>query len=172
MAAGRPINSSNGNVTLPMKPIGLHHTSYTVSNLDHSLHFYVELLGCEVLWQREIREAYFGAIVGFPGCVVKAAHLRIPGSDHILELFEYLSPHDDPVEMGTNQPGSSHLCFIVQDLPAYYQELQAKGATFRSEPITIDAGTNRGARCLYLLDPDGIAIELLQRAEGVSNAPG
>src|SRR3954469_25533649 len=105
-----------------MKPTGLHHTSYTVSNLDNSLRFYVELLGCEVIWQREIREAYFGAIVGFPGCVVKAAQLRIPGSDHVLDLFEYVVPKAAAVELATNRPGSSHLCFLVDDLPAYYQE--------------------------------------------------
>jgi catechol 2,3-dioxygenase-like lactoylglutathione lyase family enzyme len=159
-----------------MKPIGLHHTSYSVSNLERSLAFYVDLLGCEVIWQREIREGYFGAIVGFPGCVVKAAHLRIPGSDHVLELFEYVSPPGQAVDMSTNRPGSSHMCFVVDDLPAYYQELQAKGARFRSPPVEIDAGVNRGAYCLYLLDPDGIAVELLQRANpedkrGVSNAP-
>jgi catechol 2,3-dioxygenase-like lactoylglutathione lyase family enzyme len=153
-----------------MKPNGLHHTSYAVSNLHRSLRFYVELLGCEVIWQREIREAYFGAIVGFTECVVKAAHLRIPGSDHVLELFEYVFPQGTAAEVATNRPGSSHMCFLVDDLPAYYQELQSKGAQFRSAPVTIDAGVNRGARCVYLLDPDGIAIELLQRAEGVSNA--
>lgn len=151
-----------------MKPTGLHHTSYTVANLDRSLHFYVELLGCEVLWQREIREAYFGAIVGFPDCVVKAAQLRIPGSDHILELFQYVSPPGPALiaagsDPATNRPGSSHMCYLVQDLQAYYQELQSKGAQFRSAPVTIDAGVNRGALCVYLLDPDGIAIELLQR---------
>lgn len=154
-----------------MKPIGLHHTSYTVSNLERSLAFYTDLLGYEIIWQREIRESYFGTIVGFPGCIVKAAHLRIPGSEHVLELFEYISPQGKPVDIGTNRPGSSHMCLLVDDLAAYYQELQAKGAQFRSPPTEIDAGVNRGAYCLYLLDPDGIAVELLQRAKGVSNAP-
>jgi catechol 2,3-dioxygenase-like lactoylglutathione lyase family enzyme len=154
-----------------MKPSGLHHTSYTVSDLERSLGFYVDLLGCKLIWQREIREAYFGAIVGFPGCVVKAAHLRIPGSDHVLELFEYMSPRGEAVEMGTNHPGSSHMCFLVDDLAVVYQELQSKGVQFRSEPVEIDAGVNRGAYCVYLLDPDGIAIELLQRAKGVFHAP-
>ena len=42
-----------------MKVTGAHHTSYTVSNLERSLKFYVELLGCEVIWQRENRDQYF-----------------------------------------------------------------------------------------------------------------
>jgi catechol 2,3-dioxygenase-like lactoylglutathione lyase family enzyme len=35
-----------------MKIIGADHTSYTVSNLERSLEFYVDLLGFDVLWQR------------------------------------------------------------------------------------------------------------------------
>src|SRR5215216_7293117 len=74
-----------------MKVIGVHHTSYTISNLERSLEFYVGLLGCELLWQREISDKYFCDIVGFPECTVRAAHLSIPGSEHVIELFEYVS---------------------------------------------------------------------------------
>jgi catechol 2,3-dioxygenase-like lactoylglutathione lyase family enzyme len=154
-----------------MKPIGLHHTSFTVAGLERSLEFYVGLLGCELIWQREIREGYFGAIVGFPDCVVKAAHLRIPGSAHVLELLEYVSPRGERADLRTSNPGSSHLCFLVDDLPAVYRELHSKGAHFRSQPVQIDAGVNRGAFCVYLLDPDGITIELLQPAKGAPDAP-
>jgi hypothetical protein len=30
--------------------------------------------------------------------------------------------------------------------------------------VTVDAGANKGAKGLYLLDPDGITVELFQRA--------
>ena len=73
-----------------MKIIGADHTSYTVSDLDRSLAFYTGLLGMEILWQRVIENPYFCEIIGFPGCSVRAAHLRIPGSDHHIELFEYV----------------------------------------------------------------------------------
>ena len=35
-----------------MRVTGADHTSFTVSNLDRSLAFYVDLLGCEILWRR------------------------------------------------------------------------------------------------------------------------
>src|SRR6266849_3974557 len=75
-----------------MQITGIDHTSYTVSSLERSLEFYVGLLGFEVLWQREITNQYFRDIVAMPDCVVKAAHLRIPGSIQKLELFEYMTP--------------------------------------------------------------------------------
>tara|TARA_B100000686_G_scaffold325557_1_gene382455 strand:- start:8 stop:457 length:450 start_codon:yes stop_codon:yes gene_type:complete len=147
-----------------MKVRGAHHTSYTVSNLERSLEFYRDLLGCEEIWKREIADQYFRDIVAFPDCVVKAALLRIPGSDHILELFEYVQPQGQTVDKSTNNPGNSHISFIVDDLQAACEELSAKGVRFKSPPVEIDAGASAGAWAVYILDPDGITMELVQPA--------
>ena len=64
--------------------------------------------------------------------------------------------------MGTNNPGNSHLAFLVDDLRAAYEELSAKGVKFKSEPVEIDYGENDGAWGIYLEDPDGITMELFQ----------
>ncbi len=141
---------------------GADHTSFSVSNLERSLAFYVDLLGFTLLWQREITNQYFRDIVGIPDCVVKAAHLAIPHSTHKLELFEYAAPRGEPAVPRVNQPGSAHLSLYVDDLPAAYEALKARGAQFRSPPIEIDAGANKGGWALYLLDPDGIPVELFQ----------
>jgi lactoylglutathione lyase len=145
---------------------GAHHTSFTVSNIERSLEFYVGLLGCEVLWRREIEEKYFRDIVGFPECRVRAVHLRIPGSLHILELFEYVIPRGVQADVRTNNPGSAHIAFLVDDLPSLYDRLASQGVAFRSIPIMIDAGANRGGHSVYVLDPDGITIELFQPPQG------
>jgi catechol 2,3-dioxygenase-like lactoylglutathione lyase family enzyme len=70
--------------------LGIDHTSFTVANLERSLAFYAGMLGFEVMWQREIDNQYFRDIVGFPNCVVRAAHLRVPHSTHKLEFFEFV----------------------------------------------------------------------------------
>lgn len=145
-----------------MRIIGADHTSYTVSNLDRSLAFYVGVLGCEVLWRREIANAYFGKIVGLSGSVVKAAHLRIPGSEHHIELFEYVQPGGSRADVRTNNVGSSHISLLVDDLPTAYEELKAIGVQFRSPPVEITSGPHKGGWGIYLLDPDGITVELYQ----------
>jgi len=145
-----------------MRVTGADHTSFTVSNLDRSLEFYADLLGCELLGKRDITSQYFRDIVGFPDCVVRAAWLRIPGSDHQLELFEYVKPRGIAADTRTNNPGSSHIAFYVDDLHAAYEELRAKGVRFRSPPVYIDAGASRGGYALYMLDPDGITVELYE----------
>ena len=46
---------------------------------------------------------------------------------------------------------------------AAYEELKARGVEFRSPPVEITAGANQGGWGVYLLDPDGITVELFQR---------
>jgi len=149
-----------------MPIVGVDHTSFTVSDLERSLEFYVGLLGCELLWRREISDQYFRDIVGVPDCVVKAAHLRLPASSHKLELFEYLQPRGAAADLRTHNSGSAHLSFLVDDLPALHASLSEKGVRFRSAPVTIDRGANAGGVAVYLLDPDGITVELFQEAKG------
>jgi catechol 2,3-dioxygenase-like lactoylglutathione lyase family enzyme len=133
-----------------------------VAALESSVRFFQELLGCELVFAREIHDDYFGQIVGLPGCAVKAAHLRLPGG-HVVELFQYLSPSGEPHRPRPCDPGSTHLSLLVADLPALYRELSAKGVRFVSAPVPITAGPNRGAWALYMQDPNGILIELFQR---------
>ena len=142
---------------------GLHHTCYTVSSLDRSLAFYRDALGCEVLATQEKNGGYLAAIVGYEGAHVRMAHLRVPGSDHVIELFEYLAPRGEPADVEPRNVGASHLCFLVDDLPALYEQLCRDGVTsFVSPPVEVDTGINRGGYALYLRDPDGITVELFQ----------
>ena len=70
----------------------LHHTGFTVSDLDRSLAFYGDLLGFDVVIRQEKRGGYLAEIVGYPDADVRMAHIALPDSDHRLELFQYVSP--------------------------------------------------------------------------------
>jgi catechol 2,3-dioxygenase-like lactoylglutathione lyase family enzyme len=142
--------------------VGVHHTSFTVADLERSVAFFRDALGLEVLYVREVRDDYFGRIVGLPGCAVKAALLRFPGSSHHVELFQYLEPPGQSVRPRPCDPGSCHLSFLVDDLPGLCAELAHRRVEFVSAPIEITAGPNRGGYGIYLRDPNGILIELFQ----------
>jgi catechol 2,3-dioxygenase-like lactoylglutathione lyase family enzyme len=141
---------------------GLHHTCYTVSDLDRSVAFYRDLLGCEVLAEQEKEGGYLAAIVGYPDAHVRMAHLRVPGAEHVIELFEYLAPAGTRADVEPRNVGASHLCFLVEDLPALYEQLREKVDSFVSPPVEVDTGVNKGGYALYLRDPDGISVELFQ----------
>jgi catechol 2,3-dioxygenase-like lactoylglutathione lyase family enzyme len=142
--------------------VGAHHTSFTVAELDRSLVFLRDRLSLMVVSTRAIDAAYFGQIVGCPGCRVRAALLRIPGSAHLVELFEYQTPPGSPCQPLPWDPGSAHLSLLVDDRPALYQQLRAQGVAFVSSPVRIDAGPDAGGYRVYLRDPNGILIELFQ----------
>jgi catechol 2,3-dioxygenase-like lactoylglutathione lyase family enzyme len=145
--------------------IGADHTSYTVSDMKRSLAFYRDILGFEIIHERpEVTSNYFRKIVGFPDGVIHAVYMRIPGTTHCLELFEYKHPRGTPQNLTPNNPGSSHISYLVDDLQAMYPKLRAAGVQFISEPIYLDEGPNKGGWGLYMKDPDGIIIELFQAA--------
>jgi catechol 2,3-dioxygenase-like lactoylglutathione lyase family enzyme len=140
----------------------LHHTGLTVSSLDRSVAFYRDVLGFEVLAEQEKQGGYLAEIVGYPDVHVKMAHLRLPASDHRLELFEYVQPTG---EAGAHEPrmvGPTHLCMLVDDLPSVHARLEDAGVEFFSRPVLVDTGINTGGYGVYLRDPDGIILELFQ----------
>ena len=140
------------------------HTMVRVNDVEQSLHFYRDLLGLEVVATQEKQGGYLAAIVGYPDAHVRMAHLRVPGADHVLELFEYLAPVGDPVpRVEPKNVGCAHLCLVTDDLPAIYERLRAAGIDdFISAPVEVDTGINTGGLALYLRDPDGIPVEMFQ----------
>ena len=152
-----------------MTIIGAHHTSYTVKDIQVSLAFYRDLLGFEVVNERpQVTNSYFRAIIGYPDAVVYAILMRIPGSDHHLELFQYLQPVGTPQDLEPKNPGSSHIAYKVDDLQAMYPTLKEANVNLISEPIYLDEGPNEGGWALYMRDPDGIVIELFQLPPGIN----
>ena len=134
-----------------------------MSDLGRSLVFYRDLLGCEVIATQEKEGGYLAAIVGYPEAHVRMAHLRVPGAEHVIELFEYLAPAGTRADVEPRNVGASHLCFIVDDLPSLYESLREQGVdSFVSPPVEVDTGLNKGGCALYLRDPDGIIVELFQ----------
>lgn len=146
----------------------LHHTGLTVSDLDRSLAFYRDLLGFEVVLEQEKEGGYLGAIVGWPDAHVRMAHVKLPGSDHRIELFQYLRPQGvEPAELLEPwRVGPTHVCLVVSDLPSLYERLRAAGVeSFLSPPVDVDTGANAGGKALYFRDPDGTLLELFQPPE-------
>jgi catechol 2,3-dioxygenase-like lactoylglutathione lyase family enzyme len=146
-----------------MRLVRVHHTGFTVSNLERSLAFYRDVLGMQVLAEQIGTADYLSAVTGFAGVRLNMAFLKVSGEDdHILELLEYASHSADPTPRETNRPGNGHLCFIVDEIEVWYTNLTAKGVRFVNEPALITAGVNRGARAAYFRDPDGFTLELFQ----------
>jgi lactoylglutathione lyase len=145
-----------------MTVLGTHHTGFQIASLERSLAFYRDLLGLEQISERVIEEQYVGRLVGYPGVILHSAFLRVPGSEHLLELIEYQRVERTPVDTQTANPGTAHICLLVEDLRALYARLRAAAVETVSEPVTPTHGPNKGRLAVYAIDPDGIRVELLQ----------
>lgn len=144
---------------------GVHHTGIIVKDLDRSIYFYHDLLGLE--FEREPSPWFEGEelsrAVGVPGASLRQVCLRV--GDDILELLEYGNPpepNDTPPTQ--NQLGAMHVGLRVDDVAAVKADLESQGVEFLSDINIVDEGVLAGWRWVYLHDPDGITLELVEEA--------
>ncbi len=142
---------------------GMHHTGFTVSHMETALHIFVDLLGLELIQQfpftRFYPDIFQDLNCGYP----RVAYLRLPKSEHLLELWEFSNPIGKPASMAKNHTGSAHMCFEVADIFKVHKNLSARGIKFAGLPTEVTAGRNKGAFAIYLEGPDGIPLELFQK---------
>jgi lactoylglutathione lyase len=144
--------------------VGFFHGGVNVADLDRSLGFYRDVLGLEVLWERVFTEPYIFQIIGQRAEQVRAAYLRVPGSEAVIELLEYRPSPPPAPRPAPMDGGRGHLCFYVHDSRAAYDAVLAAGLTPRSPaPVPVAVGPNAGALNFYVDDPDGYGVELFQR---------
>jgi catechol 2,3-dioxygenase-like lactoylglutathione lyase family enzyme len=142
----------------------MHHAGFTVSDIDRSLEFYRDLLGLKVI-QDVIRENLpaYDKILGFPDVKIRVA-LLLDQNDKMIELVEYIQPRREAREQKNTFVGAGHTAFQVADLQAEYEKLAAAGVGSISEPVSIIRDGKLVGKGMYVLDPDGISVELLELA--------
>ncbi|WP_066399289.1 VOC family protein [Neobacillus mesonae] len=144
--------------------IGFIHSGITVKNLESALDFYVNTLGFELLSTQVANSDYIFDIVEIPGLKeIKIAFVQIPGGQ-VIELLEYVGIDTYSGSARSCDYGTGHICLMVENLEVMFNELQAKGVQFKSKKVAnINAGANKGSKAIYMLDPDGYIIELMEK---------
>jgi lactoylglutathione lyase len=146
-----------------MTVIGCDHIGIQVGDVERSANFYRQHLGFELVNRWSMAEPYVQRVVGYyPDVTLEIALLTIPGSDVFLEILEYRGVDKTAIDPATANPGTGHFCLFVDDLDELYDRLKAAGVEFVSELQTPSLGPNKGGRLVYMKDPDGIRVELVQ----------
>ncbi|MBX3098115.1 MAG: VOC family protein [Salinibacterium sp.] len=142
---------------------GFFHAGITVRDMDVALAFYRDGLGLEEQFDRLLEADYLRDVLALDFSAIRAVYLAIPGGG-IVELLEYQGIERLSARSRPNDYGAGHLCLYVDDVAEMTERLRARGGTSRSESVVaITSGPNEGATSIYMLDPDGYAVELFER---------
>lgn len=127
-----------------MKTNGFHHVAIICSDYEKSKHFYVNILGFEIIQEtfRAARNSY---------------KLDLKVGQDAIELFSFPHPPDRPSR--PEACGLRHLAFAVDDLDATVAELKAHSIDV--EPIRLDELT--GKRFTFFHDPDYLPLEVYEQ---------
>ncbi len=140
---------------------GFSHVGVTVADLERSIRFY-ELLDFGVVARWVRTEDYLRELVGYPTVDLHAAVLRHDACDVFLELLEYRNVSRASIDPANGNPGTSHFCLFVDGFEELWERLAAAGVDSVSGPVTPTVGPNKGSLAVYLIDPDGHRVELVE----------
>jgi catechol 2,3-dioxygenase-like lactoylglutathione lyase family enzyme len=147
-----------------MAVTGFFHAGVTVSDMDRALSFYRDALGLEVIFDGFTGGESAQRVWAIEPGKVRIVFLRVPGSDAVVELFDFGTIERHPASARPCDYGAGHFCLYVDDAEGLHARALELGFHSRGgEVVTIDRGPHTGAKAVYLVDPDGYHIELYEK---------
>jgi catechol 2,3-dioxygenase-like lactoylglutathione lyase family enzyme len=148
----------------------LTHLGICVSDLERSLRFYRDLLGCREVGRLEMTGGAADSINGLKDCVLRAIYLERDGWR--LELLAFPEPgwSGPSTPRPMNQLGLTHLSWRVSDLDEICARIESMGGGVLSETQVGGPGAPR--RAIMAHDPDGLRLELVQGPGDPNAVPG
>jgi catechol 2,3-dioxygenase-like lactoylglutathione lyase family enzyme len=141
----------------------LNHVGITVTDLEASQAFYVDVVGMELVL-RGFRTGgeWFDTLTENSGAVIDAALLSAGGVT--LQLVQYHEAGISESMTGHNRVGNLHLSFDVDDVEAKHAQLRERPELRATAVVQLPVD---GYRSFYVRDPDGVPVEFLESPKNV-----
>jgi len=130
--------------------LGFEHVGMTVSDMDRAIDFYCGLLGLRLA----LRRSSAGGELAFLDAGGGMLEVAAPAQD--VERFR-----DVPM----SEAGLRHLTLAFDDVDALIETLEAAGVEIVERPRNA-YNSEMIRRVAFVRDPDGILVELIERAMG------
>jgi glyoxylase I family protein len=130
--------------------IGFEHVGTTSGNLDRTIAFYCDLIGLRLVLRK-------------PQATGEMAFLDAGGA--MLEVFAPTGAIASSRDVPMGEAGMRHLTFAVTDVDEMVNRLERAGVPILERP-RLAHNTELIRRVAFVRDPDGIIVELIERAEG------
>lgn len=149
---------------------GLDHIGFTVPDIEAATDFFVNVIGCEVIYHLgpiSADDDWMSSRLGVDDRaeIRKIRFLRC-GHGSNFELFEYAIKDQNTQPPRNSDVGGHHLAFYVDDFDTALAYLKSKGLRIMGEPTIRDAGPSAGVTWVYFLTPWGMQCELVSFPEG------
>ena len=138
------------------------HTSFTVEDIDRTVAFWRDVMDFELEDLSPRTQPWLGEVVGRPGATCRVAHMLGHGCH--MEFIAYDRGFRGANVFGpATGAGAAHVSFYVDDIAAFVARMEAAGASRLGEIALCGAeGHNRGCYAVYMKDPEGIIVELVE----------
>ena len=143
--------------------IGVSHVGLCVSNFDLSLRFYTEGLGFECAEGWDIPSA-MAPLAEVPRPMECRSQMLVRGATKIELLGWRIPVAEGQASTRRNQIGFTHLSVLVEDIRACADRLVELGGSRLAHTEMHIPMPNGTMHVLFVGDPDGVRIELMQQA--------
>ena len=140
---------------------GFNHSGFVVQDIETMVAFYRDTLGLSVVREADSVAPQEGDHTGFPGAQRTLVFVAKPEGEHMLELVHYRNPPSPEGHLQRNQLGAAHVCFNIDDLIRFYDDLSAKGVEFVTPPKFRDTEDGGRVGVCYARDPEGNWLEFI-----------
>ncbi|HVY49280.1 MAG TPA: VOC family protein [Minicystis sp.] len=158
--------------------VTLVHVDLVVRDLEASLRFYRDRLGCTLVEEGEVT----GAVPAFySGGRSSSMHLVLlkasPAMFGVMVELMAFAPGaaGEPLDVRYGSVGSVpsiyNLTFLVDDLDAFVARLEAEGVAPASPPMEVALPKSGATRIQFIRDPDGNLLELVDKRRAARDKP-
>jgi catechol 2,3-dioxygenase-like lactoylglutathione lyase family enzyme len=149
---------------------GTDHIGITVPNLEQATDFFVNVIGCEPVYDLgpfSAADEWMSTHLNVhPRAVMRKLRFFRCFNGSNYEVFEYESPDQSTAAPRNSDVGGHHLALYVDDVHAAVLHLKAHGIRVLGEPTARSSGPNAGQTWVYFLAPWGLQFELVSFPQG------
>jgi catechol 2,3-dioxygenase-like lactoylglutathione lyase family enzyme len=150
---------------------GTDHIGFTVPDIEEATRFFVEVIGCELIYSLGRIEDANGDWMSRQLNVDDRAiitDLRLLRCRHgtNFEIFEFAVDGQRRSEPRNSDIGGHHLAFYVDNFDVALEYLRTQGLRILGEPTVRTSGPSAGQTWVYFLAPWGMQLELVSFPHG------
>ncbi|HUW78843.1 MAG TPA: VOC family protein [Candidatus Nanopelagicaceae bacterium] len=149
---------------------GTEHIGFTVPDLDQATDFFVNVIGCELVYslgpfEHQDSDWMLEHLNVHPRTVMRELRFFRCGHGPNFEVFQF-EPAEPPAPQPKNSDiGGHHLAFYVDDFDLGLAHLRSHNVRILGEP-TFSKNASEGQRWVYFLSPWGMQLELVSFPSG------